>query len=381
MLSRFAIAVLLAGAVSSTFSYAQGANYVVIGPGRDRLTLEACGAEGQAYFSRSSGDGSASPFSLVRFGRDGSQTNFALPETGQEPLVAEGNSGVTVLSTDFSSGEKRSIMYHFDSQGSLLAQHEIELGLRPSRMAVTASGKTILVGSWSQPAPPRTDPRSEPQAESQPASNSEPHVELKVSPAPQTQTKNGGVVLGPEDQVIKRFELPLPPEGGGWVFDSRRMLGEEDGAYITLYSYDPPATGLARISEDGEVEIKIIPNTPNNDERHHNQWIFGPDVAVEMYHYTDLRERCTFHFDEYDLKTGERTQSRYAFVSGGGFACYAGDEVSMLAHIRSEYPAQGLSSDTMRLVFGKLQDQPVSKPVLDPNACSCALSAEHCAAH
>jgi hypothetical protein len=229
----------------------------------------------------------------------------------------------------------------FDNQGNLLAQRPLNVDFRPERMAVLPSGKMVLVGVY--------------------------------TPADHDSWKNVAAVVDADGQMLKRTAFPLPPEGGGWVFDSRRMLGGDDGAYIMLHSYEPPATGLAKILEDGNVEIKILPNAPYNDERHHNEWLFGPDVAVEMYHYVDARERCTFHFDEYDLNTGERTASRYALLTGGGFACYSGNEASMLARISYGYPAEGISSDTMRLVFGKLQDQPVSNPVENPRACDCVL--------
>jgi hypothetical protein len=350
MLSRFAIAILLASILPCT-AYAQETSDVVVGHGGDRASIMACGPDGKAYLSRSSAsDHSSGTFSLVLFARDGSITTFGLPETVSPTLVAEGTSGVNVLSVRIIGGKKTSEMYHFDGQGNLLAWHDIQFDLGPSRMAVTASGKTVVMGSWYQ----------------------DPGVESSL--------KNGGVVFGADDRVIKHFELPLPPEGGGWVFDSQQMLGGDDAAYIMLHSYDPPATGLAKILEDGQVQVKIIPNAPYDDQRHHNQWMFGAGVLVETYHYVDAHERCTFHFDEYDLNTGERTRSRYAFISGGGFACYSGNEVSMLAQSAHVDPARGLSPDTLRLVFGKLQDQPVSKPVIDPDACKRALIADHCPA-
>jgi len=178
--------------------------------------------------------------------------------------------------------------------------------------------------------------------------------------------------------MLKRTAFPLPPEGGGWVFDSRRMLAGDGAAYLMLHSYEPPATGLAKILEDGNIEIKITPNAPYNDERHHSEWLFGPDIAVETYHFVDAHERCTLHFDEYDLNTGERTKSRYAFISGGGFACYSGNEVSMISPSAHVDPARGLAAETLRLVFGKLQDQPVSKPVEDPQACDFAGIHDNC---
>jgi hypothetical protein len=76
-------------------------------------------------------------------------------------------------------------------------------------------------------------------------------------------------------------------------------------------------------------------------------------VAVEVYHM--VGERVTFHFDEYDIKTGEKVASKIAHISGGAFGCYTGAEVSMLAPSAHVDPARGLSSDTLRLVISRLQ--------------------------
>ena len=43
----------------------------------------------------------------------------------------------------------------------------------------------------------------------------------------------------------------------------------------------------------------------DTETRHHNEWVFGPGVAVDKYHYTNERPHVTDRFDEYDLKTGE----------------------------------------------------------------------------
>jgi hypothetical protein len=353
MLSRLAIALLLVGILPCTFSLAQETSGVLIGGAGERLFREACGLDGQAYFSREfEGDRSSpSSFSLVRFSRDGSKTIFALPtDLRRKPVVAESSSGVSVLAADLVGGKWRSVMYHFDSQGNLLSQHQGPADLMPMGMAVTASGRTVIVASWRDTSP---------QAD------------------PLYGFKNGGVVLGTDDQVIKHFALPLPPNGGGWVFDSRLMAGD-DAAYIMLHSNEPGASGLAKIREDGELEIKIIPNAIYNDERHHDMWTFGPGVLVEEYRY--VGERATFHFDEYDLNTGERTRSRYAFVYGNSLGCYWGNEVSLLTQTSHPDPVRGFSPDTTRLAFGKLQDQPVSKPVVNPDACNCAPKADHCPA-
>ena len=68
-----------------------------------------------------------------------------------------------------------------------------------------------------------------------------------------------------------------------------------------------------------------------------------------------MGERVTFHFDEYDLKTGDKVASKTARISGGAFGCYNGTEVSMLALSAHVDPARGLSPDTVLLVISKLQ--------------------------
>jgi hypothetical protein len=144
----------------------------------------------------------------------------------------------------------------------------------------------------------------------------------------------------------------------------------------SCFPYEPSTTGIAKISEDGSFDVKVIPNPPYDDMRHHAAWIVGPGVAVEVYQYVDARERSTFHFDEYDLNTGEKMAYRYAFVSGGGFGCYSKTEVSMSAGSAHVDPARGLSPDTLRLVFSKVHDQAVSAPVVNPEAPPCKSADE-----
>ena len=368
MISRFVIAVSLASV--STLTLCAQQSDVVIGSVRDGYTVRACAADGRTLLGSphppewgqsTSWSPQDSHWSLLSVARDGSIVTYQLP-VGLDPRsTAYDGFDLVVLAMDMHPHRVSDMpphrvspsgpvyeMLRFDSQGNLLRQQPVNIDFASSHMAVLPSGRTIVVGEYRDPG--------------------------------QDDWKRVAAVLDADGQMLKRTAFPLPPKGGGWVFDSRRMLGGDGAAYLMLHSNEPPASGLAKILEDGTIEIKIIPNAPFSDERHHNEWLFGPDVAVEMYHFVDAHERCTFHFDEYDLNTGERRKSRYAFISGGGFACYSGNEVSMTAQSAHVDPARGLAADTLRLVFGKLQDQPVSKPVENPQACSLAGIHDNCPA-
>jgi len=361
MPSRFAVSVLLAS-VWTVAVLAQESD-VVIGSIKDRYSLKACGADGRMLLGRDSLDrtGHWSPehshWSLLGVSRDGSLVTFQFPEGLEPTLAAYDGSDVVVLSVDLhprvldphdlQPSGPRYEMLRFDNQANLLTQQQVSIDFDPAQMAVLPSGSTMVVGGYRE--------------------------------AGEDEVKNVGAVLDTGGQILKRFAFPLPPQGGGWTFVTYRMVAGDAAAYMVLYSYDPAATGIAKISEDGQLDIKIIPNPPYNDQRHHNQWLFGPGVAVEMYHY--VGERSTFHFDEYDVDSGQRTASRFAFISGGGSGCYWRDEVSMQAASFHVDPARGLPPDTLRLVFAKLHDQPVSMPVVNPEACHCAQADNHHADH
>jgi hypothetical protein len=234
-------------------------------------------------------------------------------------------------------------MLRFDNQANLLNQQLANIDFMPMQMVVLPSGKAIVEGTY--------------------------------RPAGEDEVKRVAAVVDTDGKMLKRIEFPLPPQGGGWTAQSGMSAGN-GAAYLVVFSYNPSSTGIAKISEDGSFDVKIIPNVPFNDERHHNAWMVGPGVAVEVYDYADKRERSTLHFDEYDLTSGQVTAYRYAFVSGGGFGCYSKNEASMLTRSANVDLARGLSPDEMHLIFSKLQNQAVSEPVVNPNAPPCAPAAD-----
>jgi hypothetical protein len=71
---------------------------------------------------------------------------------------------------------------------------------------------------------------------------------------------------------------------------------------------------------------------PDSDERHHNEWLFGPGVAVETYIFVNEKPHRLSRFDEYDLNSGEKVATKSARPIGFQSGCYFGDAFSMLAH-------------------------------------------------
>lgn len=324
MSSRLPIALLFASTFSVVISYAQQETTdVVIGLIRDNQ-LQACGVDGQVFLYSQNYLPDHDP-SITRVSRDGSKVKFSLPDQTSPSVVAAYEGGVNILSSytsrrkDGTSLGRTSEMYHFDSQANLLAQYPVSIDFQPTGMAVTSSGKTILVGHTGSTA---------------------------------EDFNYGGAVLDAHDRLIKRFELPLPPEGGGWTFASRFIAAGDEFAYVMLHSNEPLATAIGTISETGQVNVKIVPEPVFNEQRHHNEWVFGPGVAVEVYHI--VGERAMFRFDEYELSSGNKIATKSAHISGGGLGCYTKDEVSMLAASFHEDPSRHLSPDTERLVFSTL---------------------------
>jgi hypothetical protein len=347
MPSRIAIAVMFASSFAIHFSHAQQGcgkppgpsgqapcmlkteDYdVVVGSikGGYRPQVDACGVDGRAYLERNpSRDQSSHPvLSVVGVSPDGSIVTFGLPEMLMPGAVAAGGSGLNIVATHSGAADGHFYeMYHFDNQANLLAKHWLRDDFLPSLMAVLSSGKTIA---------------------------------LRGHGTSSEDMKYDGAVLDADGRVIQRFDLPLPPGGGGWTFASYRMAAGDGVAFAVLESETTPTgplAAIATISDAGQLDIRVIPVPPDNDQRHHSQWVFGPGVAVDVYHM--VGERITFHFDEYDLKTGEKVAGKISHISGGAFGCYTGVEVSMLAPSTHIDPARGLSADTLHLVISKLQ--------------------------
>jgi len=340
---RFALAVLPLTLLLSTLTYAQEPTDVIVGSFKDGYgTTLACGTDGVTFLTQRDRTSHNPIWPVSRVSRDGSIVKFQLPDglIGQ-PLLPEGatplaaaadrESDLFILAQYTAMSDDIPEIFHFDNQANLLTRQRMNFGFHPQEMAVLDSGNAVIVGMQ--------DGRD------------------------QSDWKNVGVVIDAEGRALARFKFPLPPEGGGWTFVSRRMLAWGDAAYVMLYSYDPPTTGLAKISEDGQLDIKIVSSPHDTDQRHHTEWTFGPGVAVEIYHY--VSERRTNHYDEYDLNTGQKTVSRYAFISGSPLGCYGQNDVSMMAHSAHVDPERGLSPDTMLLFFADLHDQPVSAPVVN----------------
>ena len=283
-----------------------------------------CGVDGQVYRRPSGGPLT----SVMRVSPDGSTLLFTLPEHVFPDLIAPVGTGVNIMSTTYSPGEHRFHfqMFDFDSQANLLSQTEGTLPVRPTGMAALPSGRTIVIGTHSN------------------------------DPYNQNEWEYGFAILDSKDKVVKSVDLPLPPGGGGWTFASPIAAG--DGvAYVMLHDDNPPQTAIATIAEKGNknLDINVIAAPPNFGTREHNQWVFGPAVAVEIYHYSDERPHITLRFDEYDLGSGGKIATRSGPGTGFQFGCYLGDEFSMLAHSAHVDPARRLSSETLRLVTARLQ--------------------------
>jgi len=338
MPNRFTTSFLLANIVLLNASYAQQATCPPVSTAQivsDVVVQGAstndgyggwpvCGVDGQVYRTPSRRDLT----SVMRVSRDGSTLLFSPPEHVHPEVIAASGSGVNVLSSVYSTAERRVHfqMYHFDSQANLLAQNQMTIPIQPYGMAVMSSGRTIVVGT---------------------------HLKDPDNP---DDRKYGFAILDENDKLVRSVDLPLPSGGGGWIFASQMAAG--DGvAYVMLQSDQPPQTAIATIAEKGNqnLDIKVIAAPPDTKTRHHGEWVFGPGVVVDLYIYTNERPHVTDRFDEYDLETGEKIATKSAPPTGYQTGCYTGDEFSMLAHSAHVDPAGHLSPDTLRLVTSKLQ--------------------------
>src|SRR5215472_1963913 len=283
-----------------------------------------CGVDGQVYRKPGRGDLT----SVMRVSRDGSTLLFSPPEHVYPGVIAAAGSALNILSSVHSTAE-RSVpfqMYHFDSQANLLAQNPVSIPVQPYGMAVMSSGRPIVVGT---------------------------HLKDPDNPG---NRKYSFAILDENDQLVRSVDLPLPSGGGGWTFASQMAAGDRV-AYVMLHSNQPPQTAIATISEKGNqsLDIKVIAAPLDTQTRHHNEWVFGPGVVVDMYFYTNERPNVTDRIDEYDLKTGEKIATKSAPPAGYQTGCYTGDEFSMLAHSAHVDPARHLSPDALRVVTSKLQ--------------------------
>lgn len=336
MLSRVAVFLLLAG-ILPVVGQSQENNEAVLGSIRDNLSLMACGADGRTYFARVDRDHSAgtiSGHSVLEVSRDGSIVTFQF-SNGAVPVVAAFDvSGVTVIAVSRSHvpHERGGYeIYQLDNQASSLGQYPVAIDFFPIQMAVLRSGKTIVVGH--------------------PEASSWSH---------RREWTYVGAVLDADGRMVTRFDFPPPPEGGKWTFPRRYQMVAGDGvAYIVLETDSESEVGIAKISEAGGVDIKVIPEPPQDDERIHRVWLLCPSVAVEEYNYVGKRP-FRMYYDEYDVSSGEKIATK---VSPGGSAqCYFGAEVGWTSIGGQVDPSRHLSPDTLRLSFSKLENQAASSP-------------------
>ncbi len=332
MPSRLAVALLLANVLPVQISYAQQtpctpvsteqvvSDVVISGAAfNDGYDDGICGVDGEIY--RRHSDQHVS--SVMRVARDGSTTVFDLPIDLRFAVVAPTNGGLNVLTLG-----KPQQMYRFDRQGKLLAHHQLSLVFTPAEMAVLPSGNTVVVGFRQLDDPTKLTSRFE------------------------------GAVLNAEDQLVRGFDFPLTPSGDRWLpwmwgSLGKGMTAANAVAYVILQSKS--MSSIATITETGHVDPKIVPVPPNSETRYHGSWMFGPGVAVEVYHDPIERPHPVDRFDEYDLVSGEKIATKSAPATGFAFGCYIGKEVSMLAHSADVDPARHLPAHTLRLVTSKLK--------------------------
>jgi hypothetical protein len=298
---------LFIGAATQVAYAQQVTSDVVIfgaGPNDGYVNPGLCDSEGQLY-RRSHGRGAQS---VMRVARDGSTVIFATPENEGLLLVAPDSVGVTLLSVSPPQSQVLPRhLYRFDRQGSLISQHEVTLGFNPLNMAVTSSGKIIVVGYRTQ-----------------------------------DQDKNPvGAVLDADGQVVRLLEFPpAAMKNGDWT--PSKMMGSDGVAYFIPYSQTGP---IYSITESGRIDI--IQVAPVGDHLF-DKWLFGNGVAVEEYVPPAEKFPRGIWFDIYDLTTGKKIGSKsLPHAMGGTTACYLGDEVSWLAH------SQG--SQELRIITVKLK--------------------------
>jgi len=334
MPSRFVIAVVLSSILPVRVTYAQQVpcppvsteqvvhDAVISGAAfNDGYDDGMCGVGGEIY--RLHRDQQLST-SIMRVAPDGSTSVFALPNDDVGVTqIAPTPAGLNVLSHGRSYR-----MYHFDREGRLLNQHQTSFVFTPSEMVVLPSGKTVAVGFRQLKNPMRVDLKFE------------------------------GAVLDTDDQVVIGFDFPLTPAGGRWTpwmwgSEGKGMAAGDGVAYLILQS--DHTFGIAIITEKGHVDVNILPVPPNSATRYHNQWLFGPGVAVEVYHDPSERPHPIDRFDEYDLASGQKLATKSAPGTGFAFGCYSGNQVSMLAHSAHVDPARHLSPNALRLVTSYLK--------------------------
>ncbi|MGB9234568.1 MAG: hypothetical protein WCC04_09155 [Terriglobales bacterium] len=295
-----------------------------------------CDLKGELFYRPDLGPENDARSVVVRVNQDGSTLLFQVPDRldslvrfapANNGLVAIGRAIVAGLRpTDGPSSELR--FYRFDGEGKVVAQHPISFGFSPTEMAVTSSGKTVVIGYLNR------------------------------------MTRQGarfaGAVLDANDKVIRLFELPEPADGGKWA--GGMMEGGEGVAYALLGSLPKRSYSVATITESGRVDIADlpVPPTPPPGEwqagrRLPIQWLLGPGGAVEE--YSIYREMPSLtRFNEYDFASGKRvrtgtTPPAAAFPT----SCYLGDRIVGMVR-RGDGDQQSIHRVTIKLEAAQLHD-------------------------
>ena len=130
--------------------------------------------------------------SVVRVNQDGSTLLIETPDQRDWiAAFAPANNGLVVIakflpSTSDGLPARKFHLYHFDNKGNVATNHTVSFDFRPTLMAVTFSGRTVVVGM-------------------------QPPYSKKLP-----EMKFGGAVLDANDKVIQLFEFPPTAEGGNW---------------------------------------------------------------------------------------------------------------------------------------------------------------------
>jgi len=163
----------------------------------------------------------------------------------------------------------------------------------------------------------------------------------------------GGAVLNGSNQVVKLFEFPPTADGAKWTtVPSHRMAVDDGGASIILESGNDPNSSIVTISESGQ--IRMLPLATVGGTRSHD-WFFAKGVAAELYQFAGGKLPVPTKIDTFDLMSGRKIGTKTLRPAGFSFACYLGDEFSMLAHSANIEKSRGLSPGALRLVTVKLE--------------------------
>lgn len=265
-----------------------------------------CDSEGRLYRPKY-GHGEAS--SVMRVARDGATRTFTLPDSAMGlGAFAPTPSGLLVLSNSYSANEGIShLLIRFDDEARITAKRSVPIEFEPEAMAVTSTGKAIIVGY---------------------------HKQDKT-------TKFVGEVLDTDDHVVQHFEFP-PTSEIDKAF-ALQMQGGNGGAYLIN---DTAVGPIYSISESGRVNLFRAASATGAE---HFKWMLNENIAVEAYRLVSDPKSGPFRFDLYDAASGAKMNSKtVSRLPGFTIACYLAGEVTVLAH-------GGPGSQALRLRTVKLE--------------------------